>query len=128
MAVIPVCALLHSALRDRITLHFNRAGNVISLTYDTKNSTCPEDTSGLAEQLEKQAAGKLLFKSNLVLNIPVEAPKLPGLKEIQMKKEEEVKAESEDNRGFLAKYWMYLLPVGIMLLLQAVGAAIPAEK
>jgi hypothetical protein len=44
MTSVPACSLIQSNFRDRIGIYFNRNGDIISLSYQTRVENCNEKT------------------------------------------------------------------------------------
>jgi len=114
-ASVPACALITSGLRESFTFHIDSYGNVFALEYRTPIVACSGATDVPAAFLSK---GKVQFgkTGDRPLNLNSEIDRLEKARE----KAEGITPESE--KSFLAKYWHYLLPIGIIILMQAMAA------
>jgi len=101
------CFLFDSEFKDEIILHVDSEDNVLFVDYFTEKSTCPEELKGTIP------AGSAFKTSVSVLKSEQgQRPRLTSLK--YFKREQAKKQMSE--KGFFAKYWMYILPVVLIFL------------
>ncbi|KAL6617197.1 hypothetical protein U3516DRAFT_812107 [Neocallimastix sp. 'constans'] len=114
------CFLFDSEFKDEIILHVDSEAlsiiiiknkminnNVLFVDYFTEKSTCPEELKGTIP------AGSAFKTSVSVLKSEQgQRPRLTSLK--YFKREQAKKQMSE--KGFFAKYWMYILPVVLIFL------------
>jgi len=130
LASIPACALLASGFRDQLVLHVDHAGVLVAVEYRPQPAalaTClhwpAEDLAGLALQAQRLAAAGLPIEwnSTVVVSHGIDGAKLvkppPA---IEPGKDGEA---PQPPQSFLAKYWLYLLPLGLVLLNLAGGSA-----
>jgi len=114
VASIPACALQASNFADFIKLSLDQFGNVIGLDYRTANSDCSKVTPSTI------GSGTLAhFDTKVRLGFGVEGSKVLRSEEVP----EAVAKEKEANeKGFFAKYWMYLLPAVLLFMLGGLQA------
>ncbi|ELR25482.1 Hypothetical protein ACA1_295680 [Acanthamoeba castellanii str. Neff] len=103
-ASVPACALLASNLADSLRLTLDQFGNVVGVDYRTATADCGSAT-------EQPTSSK--FDTKVSLNVGAEAPK-PFRQELETPEAAKEKAEGE--KGFIAKYWMYIVPFVLVLL------------
>ena len=107
------CSLVESGMVDIISLQTDHKGKVMSLSLSGGSRT---SSPGLRDT----------FKTKIVTNgmepgpVPDTAAFIQRLEEEKRRKE---KGEVPDNRSFLAKYWMYIVPVVLFMAIN--GAAAP---
>lgn len=79
-----------------------------------------------------------LYEFSTVVNLktsePAPIPDTAGfIQKVEKEREARDRGETKDNRSFLSKYWMYVVPAVILLLISGVtnpdnsGAAAPAR-
>jgi len=119
-AFVPADNLIHSGLSDIITLHLSPNGEISAVSY---GATRNDYYSLLGDK--RPAPQK--FNTTLSVHhgesgpIPDTAPYLEKIEREKLAKERG--DTGVDNRSFLAKYWMYIVPVLILVLLS--GASNP---
>lgn len=126
---VRACALFDAALNDRVTIHLGQGADVIgiSLLAFPPHAGCsirsPED---IDENLVSERLSQ--WSSEVGISHMTQGPAPDTLTFVQkMEREtaERAKGQQSDNRSFIAKYWMYILPAVIFLVMQS--AAAPAE-
>jgi len=126
---VRACALFDASLNDRVTIHLGQGADVIgiSLLAFPPHHGCsirrPEDVDEnlVAERLSQ-------WSSEVGISHMTQGPAPDTLTFVQkMEREaaERAKGQQADNRSFFAKYWMYIVPAVIFLVMQS--AAAPAE-
>lgn len=112
------CALYESGLSDSITLTVDQAGTLLGVAIAAKSSQC-EGNHISDGQLST-------FNTSVTVISPMTGP-VPDtqtyVQRIEQEKAEKARGEQGDNRSFLAKYWMYIVPLLIFLLVS--GASGP---
>ena len=107
------CSLVESGMVDIISLQTDHKGKVMSLSLSGGSRT---SSPGLRDT----------FKTKIVTAgmepgpVPDTAAFIQRLEEEKRRKE---KGEVPDNRSFLAKYWMYIVPIVLFMAIK--GAAAP---
>jgi len=118
-ASVPACTLVASNFVDLIKLNLDQFGDIISIEYHTKVSSCTamKDTSAW-DSLDK-------METTIRLGFGVEGAR--PLREAILSPEQ-AKQDEESKKGWFAKYWYFLIPVVIMFVISGLtGATEPAE-
>lgn len=110
------CLLANSNLRDYITVNLNQKNEFISINLHLDSTHCDLnlDTS-LLESLPKKLTTTVKVKNIEEGPTPETATYIKRLEEERLSKLKEGKV---DNRSFFAKYWMYIVPaiLGLMIM------------
>ncbi|CAF3605488.1 unnamed protein product [Rotaria sordida] len=118
MTSIPMCLILQAQLQYTVTLFINENGYIVGVQVTTGNSTCSLSNINKAE--EKQEYN---YKATMRLQLNDVGPQ-PEVQQFldKLKRQQEAKLNSQenDNRPFILKYWKYLLPIVVIVLLQNV--------
>lgn len=103
-----------ASLHDIITIFSNEAGNVVSLSVRPMSNIL--ETSGNTE-----------FNTMLITETPAPAPAPNTAGFLEKLKEEKLQKEKADKepKSFFAKYWMYIVPVVVFMLMS--NAAQPQQ-
>lgn len=123
---VRACALFESSLNDRVTIHLGQGADVIGISALAfpPNTGCsirtPEDVEEnlVAERLSQ-------WSSEIAISHMTQGPAPDTMTFVQkMEREaaERAKGQQADNRSFLAKYWMYIIPAVIFLVMQSAAA------
>jgi len=125
------CILLETNLQDTLTLQLDWRGKLtaMSLGVQQAQSTSKAAPGGgvrLEVQTKKEESSVLKTK---VFTQQMENGPVPDtaafIQRVEENKRKEEKGEVKDNRSFLAKYWMYIVPV--VLFMAVNGAASPQQ-
>lgn len=106
------CALYESRLSDRVSVHVDMSGNLISSSISASVPYCSGITVGDYELNQ--------FNSTVEVQQTVlgPAPETQAyIQKLEQEKMEKAKGQQADNRGFFAKYWMYIVPLLIFMVL-----------
>ena len=118
---VKACYLYGSRLQEVITVSVDYSGNIIGLNIVSPRSPCSTGTHYMNTPT--------VFNSSVIVQQQV-AGAVPDsqtfAKKLQQDAADEKAGKGKDNRSFLAKYWMYILPVFLILMLSA-QAEQPAE-
>jgi len=106
--VILACTLLQSDLKSTITIHMDSMGYISGLSMFTPAQSCSKTTTS-AETFNTFT--KISYAS------PGTVPDVNSFIEIKEKEEKKKMDEGSDKRSFLAKYWMYILPVALLMMM-----------
>ncbi|XP_072047595.1 ER membrane protein complex subunit 10-like [Amphiura filiformis] len=110
------CTLVESRLSDEITIHLDQANNVLGI------SIVPLEGSCHMEDVETSSLN--YFNTTVSLSTTVPGP-VPDTQAFVQKLEEEkiakAKGNTTDNRSFFAKYWMYIVPIMLFVMLSSGG-------
>merc|ERR1712106_1185633 len=104
------CQVYESALSETLSLMLDGAGSsVASVGLFPAIAACSGEGPITQPQ---QYNTTIIIRSPIMAPVPDTSPYIAKME--QMKSE---KAEGKDNRSFLAKYWMYIVPVVLVMLL-----------
>jgi len=114
-------SLLQSGLSDIIRIHVSPNGEIVAISYALARCDVGQET--VVKPLPLRFNSTVFVHHGEVGPQPDTAPYLEKLEHERLAKE---RGEfSVDNRSFLAKYWMYIVPIAVMVLLS--GASNPEE-
>jgi len=110
--VVKFCSLYVTNLTDTLVVNLNPLNEFISVNLYTTEPEClpPVDSAQL----------KSKFNTKIVVDTGIIGPQPDTVTYIKRLEEERInklKEGKEDNRGFFAKYWMYILPAVILLMM-----------
>ncbi|PSN45383.1 ER membrane protein complex subunit 10 [Blattella germanica] len=112
------CSLAESHLSDILTVSLDHTGAVIAVSMSTSPAVCEGHYITL-ENLKH-------FNTTVFVKHMEQGP-VPDtaayIQKLEKEREARERGETKDNRSFLAKYWMYIVPVVIFVVLS--GAANP---
>eukprot|EP00117_Sycon_ciliatum_P031025 scpid100022/ scgid24342/ UPF0510 protein INM02; Hematopoietic signal peptide-containing membrane domain-containing protein 1 len=108
----PACWLVKSRLSEKLQVHVTNDGEVLGLTVQPMVPEC----AGL-DAVKVQAPAS--FNSTVSLTQPQTGPSPDTAAYIQkIQREEEIRTRNPpDNRSFIQKYWMYILPFLFFMML-----------
>lgn len=109
--LVKSCSLYLSNLVDFITVNLSPSNDFISVNLFT---TEPECNGQVPDTLSKEFNTTILLESGAVGPVPDTATYIKRLEEERLNKQKEGK---EDNRSFFAKYWIYIVPAVIILMI-----------
>ncbi|XP_076369913.1 ER membrane protein complex subunit 10 [Tachypleus tridentatus] len=112
MTFMNACSLYESALSDIITITFDQGGALLGVSATTVPSIC----QGSVTPDSRLAA----FNSTVYVVSTYTGPSpdtATYIQRLEKEKAEKARGENQDNRSFLAKYWMYIVPLLIFVLL-----------
>jgi len=118
-------SLLDAGLSDIVRVHLNPNGDIVSVSY----AMARNDFYSIPHHLGNNRPPPQKFNTTVVVHsgehgpMPDTAPYLEKLEHERMAKERG--EDPRDNRSFFAKYWMYIVPVALLVLLS--GASNPEE-
>ncbi|XP_050408419.1 ER membrane protein complex subunit 10 [Patella vulgata] len=109
---IPACALYESSLNDQLTINFDQSGEVLGLSIVT--------TPGICVGLNVPVSNFSDWKTTVEVMQTVSGP-VPDtqtyIDKMNRDKVEKEKGGQSDNRSFFGKYWMYIVPVVILMMI-----------
>jgi len=118
---VRACYLYGSALSEIIKVAVDNSGNVIGLSIVSPRHDC--------SIAQKKTLLYPVFNSTVLVHQQVLGA-VPDtqtyVKKLEHDKAEEAAGKGKDNRSFFAKYWMYIVPVFLVLVLSS-QAEPPAE-
>lgn len=109
--LVKSCSLLGSNLQDTITVNLSPLNDFISVNIHTTDSECELDTQA---EIPRKFNTTLVVDSGEVGPVPDTASYIRRLEEERQHKLREGK---EENKSFFAKYWMYIVPAMVILMM-----------
>ncbi|KAJ8724972.1 hypothetical protein PYW07_015930 [Mythimna separata] len=113
-------AFLDNGLSDVINAWVLPNGAVIAVSFQVTNSSQP---------LPNRASNKI--NSNFYLRYVEQAP-VPDtatyIQKLEREREAREKGDVKDNKSFLAKYWMYIVPIAIFVMISGASNPEPAAQ
>jgi len=115
------CALAASQLTDVLWISLNHVGQVLGVSQTISGTgNCRDQTHFQQIDAFEEFNTDVYVKHTELAPIPDTAS---FIQKIEREREARERGDVKDNRGFLAKYWMYLVPVVVLVLLS--GASNP---
>ncbi|EFN80346.1 ER membrane protein complex subunit 10 [Harpegnathos saltator] len=121
---VPACYLLGSDLEDIITIWLDSAAEPVAVSISS-SGPCIFDNPFTN-----------MWTTNVIVRYPDGGP-VPDtatyIQKLEREREARERGETKDNRSFLAKYWLYIVPALIFLLLSSAtnpeaGAGASAQR
>nr|AQS22612.1 ER membrane protein complex subunit 10 [Pseudodiaptomus poplesia] len=109
------CRLLEANLVDFLHLHLDWRGNLAAVNLIVAPPSVSKD----------EVADEKTFRTKVITNAMENGPAPDTAAYIQRVEEEKVRSktgEGGDNRSFLAKYWMYIVPVFIFMVINSAAS------
>jgi len=119
MTFMKACSLLESSLSDTLTITLDLNGRFLAISSNPSMNPCCHSSSS-AHSLSSNT--KLTHSFNTTVHV-IQTMVSPGpetqsyILRLEQEKVEKMKGEKTDNRSFFAKYWMYIIPVVVFLLI-----------
>lgn len=117
---VKACQLAKAGLRDTLLLTMDAAGSLVAASQLTDAGRCDGDSLAALDQLHG-------FQTNVSIRQTEPGP-IPDtasfVQKIEQEKQSKLRGEVKDSRSFIAKYWMYIVPA--VLLLMVSGGSDPA--
>lgn len=101
MASVPACAIVTSQLKEYMTFHADVYGNLIGFDYQAYSYDCDSSTRLKTSSFQSRARISLGRSGEKVRNI--------RSKEAQVNAEKGKTGDKPAEKGFLQKYWFYIL-------------------
>lgn len=109
--LVKSCSLYTSNLADFITVNLSPLNDFINVNLFTAN---PECLGEVPQELTREFNTTVLIDSAVVGPVPDTATYIKRLEEERQNK---LKEGKEDNRSFFAKYWIFIVPAVIILMI-----------
>ncbi|XP_063700268.1 ER membrane protein complex subunit 10 [Culicoides brevitarsis] len=114
------CSLVRSQLLDTIWISVDHAGFVLGVSQtipsSRKGDECGKISASDLDALEE-------FNTDVYVK-HIEVAPVPDtatfIQKMEMERQARERGDLKDNRGFFAKYWMYIVPVAILVLISGV--------
>lgn len=114
---IKACALFTSRLTETITLSVDSSGHLYGVGLIVPDGGCDAKTLNV-----DVVALPSNFNTSVVVMLQGTG-QLPDtqtyIQKLEKEKRDKAAGQTQDNRSFLAKYWMYIVPVVIFMMLTA---------
>jgi uncharacterized protein YuzE len=117
LSTVKACMLAEAELDDRLSVSLDYSGRVIGITLViASKSTC----EGAVVPLNtlKEFTTSVYVRHSEVGPVPDTAT---YIQKIEKEREAKERGEVKDNRSILAKYWMYIVPVVILLMVSSMA-------
>ncbi|RWS23390.1 secreted protein-like protein [Leptotrombidium deliense] len=112
---LKACSILESGLSDIITVSLDQNGNFLAASISSTNPYCIASSNVIPSKLTQ-------FNTSLDILQTIQAP-IPDtqtyIHRLEQEKAEKLRGDKGDNRSFLAKYWIYIVPVVIFLMISS---------
>lgn len=113
------CSLLKSHLVDTIWISIDHAGFVLGISQ-----TIPSSRYGECSEVSQYDLDALDEFNTDVYVKHIEVAPVPDtatfIQKMEIERQSRERGDLKDNRGFFAKYWMYIVPVAILVLISSV--------
>jgi len=113
------CPLLESGMAETLTIHVDWRGNVVAINQAART-----------EEAMFKGRNRDKFDTKLVIHNMENGPTPDTAAFIQKMEEEKARkmtGETTENKSFFAKYWMYIVPVGIFMLINSAAGPEPGR-
>ncbi|KAI8116928.1 ER membrane protein complex subunit 10 [Lucilia cuprina] len=118
------CNLLSSQLNDELWISIDANGYVNALSLSTSDGDFTDcSTLDFSNLSITEFNTEVLIKHTELAPIPDTAS---FIQKIEREREARERGENKDNRGFFAKYWMYIVPVVLLVFIS--GATNPEQQ
>nr|CAG4651503.1 EOG090X0JXR [Simocephalus serrulatus]SVE94639.1 EOG090X0JXR [Simocephalus serrulatus] len=111
------CLIYESQLTDIITIHVDLLGNIYGVSLATPHNL---QCTGNVPEFEPE------FNTTVLISYMEHGP-IPDVamyvQKIEQEKVAKERGETKDNRSFIAKYWMYIVPLVLVFMMS--GASNP---
>ncbi|XP_018320036.1 ER membrane protein complex subunit 10 [Agrilus planipennis] len=112
---VKACMLAESELNDILSVSLDYVGRIIAVTLAVASTTTCEGAVVPSSNLKE-------FRTTVFVRYTDIGPSpdtASYIQKLEREREAKEKGELKDNRSFLAKYWMYILPVVIIMVLSS---------
>lgn len=109
---VKACSLFESNFTETITISVDHLGNIYGVGLRLPVSQCSEKRRYSSVQSQFNTTVQVLQQTTGAL-----PDTQTYVQRLEKEKAEQVAGKGKDNRSFLAKYWMYIVPVVIFMLM-----------
>ncbi|XP_017042448.1 ER membrane protein complex subunit 10 [Drosophila ficusphila] len=112
------CRLLQAQLNDVLWVSLDPSGYVtgITVSQDTAPATSECNQDDVNKLVESQFSTDVLIRHAELAPVPDTAG---FIQKVEREREARERGEVRDNRGFFAKYWMYIVPVVLLVFISS---------
>ncbi|KAF5298590.1 hypothetical protein FQR65_LT09685 [Abscondita terminalis] len=115
ISTIKACMLVESELSDILSVSLDYSGKVITVTLAVASTSTCEGAVVPIDKLKEFSTSVFVRHTE---NGPV-PDTASYIQKLEREREAKERGEVKDNRSFLAKYWMYIVPVIIIMVLSS---------
>ncbi|XP_030758137.1 ER membrane protein complex subunit 10 [Sitophilus oryzae] len=115
LSSVKACMLAEAELDDRLSLSFDYLGHIIGVSLVIASKSSCEGSDVPLEKL-KEFTTNVYVRHTDTATIPDTAS---YIEKIERERDAKEKGDVKDNKSFLAKYWMYILPVVILMVISS---------
>ncbi|XP_030373077.1 ER membrane protein complex subunit 10-like [Scaptodrosophila lebanonensis] len=108
------CGLLQSDLNDVLWITLDPSGFITAITHASSSGSVDCRTDGQIEAQTQEFTTDVIVKHAEVAPMPDTAS---FIEKLEREREARERGEFRDDRGFIAKYWMYFVPVLLLIIL-----------
>ncbi|XP_034239956.1 ER membrane protein complex subunit 10 isoform X2 [Thrips palmi] len=117
LTFMKACALVESGFSDVLTVNLDHSGGVIAISASAPYGICQGAPIPPDEKLR-------FFNTTIVVRHMDNGP-VPDtatyIQKMERERDARERGDQKDNRSFIAKYWMYIVPLLIFVLLSSAG-------
>lgn len=112
---IRACHLWGSNLQERMMIAIDDNGNVIGISMWSPKHDCPTRAN-----LKPMTSHVFNSTVNIHQQVPGPTPDTQTfVKKLEREQAEQAAGKGKENKSFLAKYWMYIVPIFLILMLSS---------
>ena len=122
-AVADPCAIIRTGFRDLITVHLDWRSQIVGVSISAR-SPAPKVTGSKSKNQFASAEDSDAIKTKVVVQQMESGPQpdtAPFVQKLEEEKLAKQRGDVPDNRSFFAKYWMYIIPVVLVLAMNSGG-------
>lgn len=108
----PACAVYESGLSDHLWIQFDQSGEVLGVSIATYPSQC--------EGIQVDNAYLTTWNTTVDVSSTSQGPTPDTqsyIEKLKREEQERTKGQQGDNRSFFGKYWMYIVPFVLIMML-----------
>ncbi|KAB0802770.1 hypothetical protein PPYR_04956 [Photinus pyralis] len=115
LSTVKACMLVESELNDILSVSLDYSGRVITVTLAVPSTSTCEGAVVPIDKLKE-------FSTNVFVRHTENGPSpdtATYIHKLEREREAKERGDVKDNRSFLAKYWMYIIPVIIIMVISS---------
>ncbi|KAK5650711.1 hypothetical protein RI129_001740 [Pyrocoelia pectoralis] len=113
LSTVKACMLVESELNDILSVSLDYSGRVIAITLAVASTSTCEGAVVPIDKLKE-------FSTSVFVRHTENGPTpdtATYIQKLEREREAKERGDVKDNRSFLAKYWMYIIPVIILMVI-----------